>query len=224
MAPHHTGDDERGELDDIANRLRDERPRLTPAEHDSALSRITARRARPSGARRALTAGLVVGLMAAGTGGVIAAGVTNGSSGNAAIAQYSASSSSTTSTSASTTSSPATFSSGSTTSSATVSVLATSSTITQTITPKPPKTVKVSKRKLVIHDYRLPKGTRLASETVTINGKAYRFILHGRPPVPISFVGVACENGTQTVVIKSVTTSGRVYYDRRTYHLCRPGG
>lgn len=79
------------DLDRLAQRLRSERPELDPLRLDqlktAALAR--ARRDGRSGMRRRLAvAGLTVGLMAATTGGVIAAGGASQSGGNAATAQY----------------------------------------------------------------------------------------------------------------------------------------
>jgi hypothetical protein len=85
-------DEHEHELEGIAKRLRAERPEASPLELDqiklSAMSRAkaTAGRANP---RRLVVAALTVGLMAAGTGGVLAAGGTGGAAGNAAQAQYS---------------------------------------------------------------------------------------------------------------------------------------
>ncbi|HEY7961543.1 MAG TPA: hypothetical protein VID29_06435 [Solirubrobacteraceae bacterium] len=80
------------ELEGIAQRLRHERPEASPLELDQikttvmSRARATASRANP---RRLVVAALTVGLMAAGTGGVLAAGGSGGSAGNAAQAQYS---------------------------------------------------------------------------------------------------------------------------------------
>ena len=79
------------ELDRIAQRLRAERPQLDPLRLD-AIKTTTMSRAQRSGRsgtrRRLAVAGLTVGLMAATTGGVIAAGGAGQSGGNAATAQY----------------------------------------------------------------------------------------------------------------------------------------
>jgi hypothetical protein len=79
------------ELDRIAQRLRAERPRIDPLHLDqiktTAMSRAR-RGGRSATGRRLAVAGLTVGLMAATTGGVIAAGSASQSSGNAATAQY----------------------------------------------------------------------------------------------------------------------------------------
>jgi hypothetical protein len=65
------------ELEGVAQRLRNERPEASPLQLDqikmSAMSRAKAgTRRRSAGARRLATAGLTIGLLAAGTGGVIA--------------------------------------------------------------------------------------------------------------------------------------------------------
>ena len=80
------------ELDGIAERMRAERPEASPLELDqiklSAMSRAKAATGRAN-PRRLVVAALTVGLMAAGTGGVLAAGGSGGAAGNAASAQYS---------------------------------------------------------------------------------------------------------------------------------------
>ncbi len=80
------------DLEGIAQRLRGERPEAGPLELDqiktTAMSRAQAATGRAN-PRRLVVAALTVGLMAAGTGGVLAAGGTGGAAGNAASAQYS---------------------------------------------------------------------------------------------------------------------------------------
>jgi hypothetical protein len=80
------------DLEGIAQRLRSERPEAGPLELDqiktTAMSRAKAATGRAN-PRRLVVAALTVGLMAAGTGGVLAAGGTGGAAGNAASAQYS---------------------------------------------------------------------------------------------------------------------------------------
>jgi hypothetical protein len=80
------------ELEGIAQRLRGERPEASPLELDqiktTAMSRAQVGTGRAS-SRRLVVAALTVGLMAAGTGGVLAAGGSGGAAGNAAQAQYS---------------------------------------------------------------------------------------------------------------------------------------
>lgn len=80
------------EVDSIAQRLRSERPEVSPLELDrvktTAMSRARAASGRSGARRRLAVAGLTIGLMAAGTGGVIAGGATSSSPTNAATAQY----------------------------------------------------------------------------------------------------------------------------------------
>lgn len=79
------------QLEQIAQRLRAERPELDPLHLDQirTATLARARRGGRSGMRRRLAvAALTVGLMAAGTGGVIAAGGASQTGGNAATAQY----------------------------------------------------------------------------------------------------------------------------------------
>jgi hypothetical protein len=86
-------DANKDELEGIAERLRSERPAASPLDLDriktTAMSRAkTASNGGRAGVRRLAVAGLTVGLMAAGTGGVIAGVGSGHSSGNAATAQY----------------------------------------------------------------------------------------------------------------------------------------
>jgi hypothetical protein len=80
------------ETDSIAERLRSERPEASPLELDrvktSAMSRARRLNGRRGTRRQLAIAGLTVGLMAAGTGGVIAGGATSTNPINAATAQY----------------------------------------------------------------------------------------------------------------------------------------
>jgi hypothetical protein len=86
-------DANKDELEGVAQRLRSERPVASPLDLDriktTAMSRAKAASSGGrAGARRLAVAGLTVGLMAAGTGGVIAGVGSGHSAGNAAIAQY----------------------------------------------------------------------------------------------------------------------------------------
>jgi len=79
------------EVDSIAQRLRSERPEASPLELDRAKTTAMSRARTVSGrvgARRFAIAGLTIGLMAAGTGGVIAGGATSTNPSNAATAEY----------------------------------------------------------------------------------------------------------------------------------------
>jgi hypothetical protein len=85
-------DAHKDELQGVAQRLRSERPEASPLELDriktTAMSRANSGARRGVGARRLATAGLTVGLLAAGTGSVLAGGGSDPSHGNAATAQY----------------------------------------------------------------------------------------------------------------------------------------
>jgi hypothetical protein len=80
------------DMEQIVARLRAERPQLDGLGLDrvrtGAISRARATGGRAATRRRLLVAGLTVGLLAAGTGGVIAAGGASHTSANAASAQY----------------------------------------------------------------------------------------------------------------------------------------
>jgi hypothetical protein len=85
---HHPRKDE---VDSIAQRLRAERPEASPLELDRAKTTAMSRSgslSRRGSRRRFAVAALTIGLMAAGTGGVIAGGTTSSNPTNAATAQY----------------------------------------------------------------------------------------------------------------------------------------
>ncbi len=86
---HHPRKDE---VDSIAQRLRSERPEASPLELDraktTAMSRTRGPSGRRGGRRQFAIAALTIGLMAAGTGGVIAGGTAGSNPTNAATAQY----------------------------------------------------------------------------------------------------------------------------------------
>jgi hypothetical protein len=86
-------DAHKDELEGVAERLRSERPQASPLELDriktTAMSRARAGARRGgAGARRFAITGLTVGLMAAGTGGVLASVGSGTTHSNAAVAQY----------------------------------------------------------------------------------------------------------------------------------------
>jgi hypothetical protein len=86
-------DAHKDDLEGVAQRLRSERPVASPLDLDriktTAMSRAkSATGGGRAGTRRLAVASLTVGLLAAGTGGVIAGVGSSHSSGNAAIAQY----------------------------------------------------------------------------------------------------------------------------------------
>jgi hypothetical protein len=87
----HKHDTPKDDVEGIAQRLHSERPEPSPFELDriktSAMSRAGKAPGR-LGARRLAVTGLTVGLLAAGTGGVIAGVRSVGHSGDAAVAQY----------------------------------------------------------------------------------------------------------------------------------------
>lgn len=86
---HHPRKDE---VDGIAQRLRSERPEASPLELDraktTAMSRTRSVSGRRGTRRQFAVAALTIGLMAAGTGGVIAGGTTSSNPTSAATAQY----------------------------------------------------------------------------------------------------------------------------------------
>ncbi len=85
-------DPRKDEMDSIAQRLCSERPEASPLELDraktTAMSRARSLSGQRGSRRQFAVAALTIGLMAAGTGGVIAGGTTSSNPTNAATAQY----------------------------------------------------------------------------------------------------------------------------------------
>ncbi len=99
----------------------------------------------------------------------------------------------------------------------------TTSTATVPVLPPAPRYVFKSERHLTFHDLGLPRGVRLRSETLFVNGRRIRVLHRGPVAVSISFAGRVCVAGgnTMQIAIVSVTRRGKVYRVRRTLHLCR---
>lgn len=190
-------------FDDVTQRLREERPEASPLELDriktSAMSRAkVALGGRGFGARRLAVSALTVGLLAAGTGGVIAGVGATHRSGNAAIAQYG---------SECTGGSPNSFAC--------------------TPPPKGGGEVlgsktgkgKTSKRLIKIR-LTVPRGAKLTKVTVRVNGKVFSVFTAGKASANIKLSNLPCGKGATKVVVTAVTSSGRTITQSHTYHLC----
>jgi hypothetical protein len=188
-------------FDDVARRLREERPEASPLELDriktSAMSR--AKVARGSvGIRRLAVSALTVGLLAAGTGGVIAGVGAAHHSGNAAIAQYG---------SECTGGSPNSF--------ACTPPAKGGGGVLGSKTGKG----KTSKRPVKIH-LTVPRGAKLTKVTVRVNGKVFAVFTAGKASANIKLTNLPCGKGATKVVVTAVTSSGRTIIQSHTYHLC----
>jgi hypothetical protein len=239
------------ELEGIAERMRAERPEASPLELDqiklSAMSRAKAATGRAN-PRRLVVAALTVGLMAAGTGGVLAAGGSGGAAGNAASAQYS------------TTSigcgnignnngnnngngngegngnengngngnyncnNNSFNNSGNTVNNITNNY---NSSTTTTITASSSaalgvagsKVAKTSSRHLRIH-VKLPRHGKLRSVSIKVNGKHIKTISGKKASANVVLANLPCGSGATTVTVTVTLSSGKTITQSHTYHLC----
>jgi len=261
-------DAHKDEVEGVAQRLRNERPEASPLELDqiktSAMSRAKAgtRRGR-AGARRLATAGLTVGLLAAGTGGVIAGQGGHHDGGNAANTQYGNNcvagngnegnggngsngngsgtgngsgnggsfngngsgnfncnedsfntenniTNNTTTNNITITNPEVTITlPATTTGGATSSVLGSKSTKATT-----------SKRHIKLH-INVSRKSKLKKVTLKVNGKILKVLKGKQASTNINLVNLPCSNGTTTVTITAVTSSGKTITESHTYHLCQ---
>jgi hypothetical protein len=195
------------DMEDVVQRLRDERPEASPLELDRAKTSAMARPRSGSGARfgarRLVVAGFTVGLMAAGTGGVLAAGGGNKAIGNAASAQYSTT---TTTTATSTTA---------TTSTSTSTTTTTSTSTTQTAPgggEPGSKTIHLSVHFPGVHGHKI----KIKTLTITVNGKTVK-VLEGKKANGKLTFKIPCSNKKITVVIVGVLSNGKTVRVTRHY-------
>lgn len=227
------------ELEGIAERMRAERPEASPLELDqiklSAMSRAKAATGRAN-PRRLVVAALTVGLMAAGTGGVLAAGGSGGAAGNAASAQYS-------STSVACGNNNGNGNSGNESgngngnfncnnnsfnnSGNTINNNYYNSSTTTTITASSSaslgvagsKVAKTSSRHLKIH-VKLPRHGKLRSVSIKVNGKHIKTISGKKASANVVLANLPCGNGATTVTVTITLSSGKTVTQSHTYHLC----
>ena len=189
------------QLEDIAQRLREERPEASPLELDriktSAMSRAKVARG-GLGARRLAVSALTVGLLAAGTGGVIAGVGSDHHSGNAAIAQYG---------NECTSSTPNSF--------ACTPPVKGGGGVLGSKTGKG----KTSKQLIKIH-LTVPRGAKLTKVTVRVNGKVFYVLTGSKASANIKLTNLPCGKGATKVLVTAVTSSGRTIVQSHSYRLC----
>jgi len=242
-------DAHKDELEGVAQRLRNERPELSPLELDriktSAMSRAKASGHRGrAGARRLATAGLTVGLLAAGTGGVIAGEHHGNNGGNAANTQYggecnisngngnsgshngngnenNACNENTfiteeNNTNINNTTTTTITNNNSTTSPVTVVNAGPASGVQGAKTTK----ATTSKRHIKLH-INVGRKSKLKKVTLSVNGKVVKVLKGKQASANINLVNLPCSNGTTTVTITAVTASGKTVKESRQFHLCQ---
>jgi hypothetical protein len=228
------------ELEGVAQRLRNERPEASPLQLDqiktSAMSRAkSGTRRHKAGARRLATAGLTIGLLAAGTGGVIADHGHGGSSSNASNTQYGGecnisngsgnvgdkngagaennacneNSFNTTTNNYNADTTVNNYATVSATPAATSGVLAAKTT-------KPA----LSLRDIKIH-LNLSRKTHLRKVTLKLNGKTFKVLKGSAASKNIKLTNLPCTSGATTITIVAVTSTGKTVTESHTYHLCQ---
>jgi hypothetical protein len=150
------------------------------------------------GIRPLLVAGLAVGVMAAGAGGVIAGVGSPRHTSNAAISQYGSNCAPGSANSFSCNAPPPSPGGG---------VLGSKTT-----------KEKISKRRIKIH-LKLPRGTKLTKVTVKVNGKVVSVFQGKQATTHIWLVNLPCGK-TTTVVVIAVTSTGETIRQTHKYHLC----
>jgi hypothetical protein len=243
-------DAHKDELEGVAQRLRNERPEASPLQLDqiktSAMSRAKAgTRRRSAGARRLATAGLTIGLLAAGTGGVIAGGGGHGHGGGSSISasstQYGSECSITNgsgnigdgngaesgnyacnenSFNNITITNSTTNEGGTVTNnyfSTTVSATpAASSGVLAAKTTKPA----LSLRDIKIH-LNLSRKTRLKKVTLKLDGKTFKVLKGSAASKNIKLTDLPCSSGATTITVVAVTSTGKTVTESHTFHLCQ---
>jgi hypothetical protein len=249
-------DAHKDELEGVAQRLRNERPELSPLELDrikiSAMSRAKAKSRRGrAGARRLATAGLTVGLLAAGTGGVIAGQDHGNNGGNAADTQYgnnctagNGNEGNGSNGSGSNGSNNGSFNgngsgnfncnensfnnSGNVTitnitnNTQPVTIEVVPSTTTASSGVLGSKTTKTTTSKRHIKIHiNLSRKSHLRKVTLKVNGKVLKVLKGKQASANINLVNLPCSSGATTVTITAVTSGGKTITESHTYHLCQ---
>jgi hypothetical protein len=238
------------ELEGVAQRLRNERPEASPLQLDqikmSAMSRAKAgTRRHKAGARRLATAGLTIGLLAAGTGGVVAGesgghhhgggstsasstqyggecNITNGSGNigneNGAEATNNACNENTfiTETNNSTTTINNTYNNAGTTTIEVVPVTPASSGVLAAKSTKPA----LSLRDIRIH-LNLSRKTHLRKITLKLDGKTFKVLKGKAASKNINLTNLPCSSGATTITVVAVTSTGKTVTESHTFHLCQ---
>lgn len=231
-------DAHKDELEGVARRLRDERPVASPLELDriktTAMARAKAGTRRGgAGARRLAVAGLTVGLLAAGTGGVIAGQSGGKGKGNAANAQYGGSCGSVNINGNGNNSGNENEGNGNgngnfncnENSFNNVTNSVTNNYNSSTVTIAAPAntgvlgattTKKTSKHPVRFH-INLARKTKLKKVTLKVNGKVVSVLKGKKATANISIANLPC---SATVSVTAVTSSGKTITQTHTYHLC----
>jgi hypothetical protein len=234
-------------LEGVAQRLRNERPEASPLQLDqiktSAMSRAKAGTSRhKAGARRLATAGLTIGLLAAGTGGVIAGGGGGGNQGNASNTQYGSNCiagngngngnagngngngngnfdcSENNFIIEDTTITTTNANSGTTNNNyyTTVSVPPAASGVLAAKTTKPA----LSLRDIKIH-LNLSRKTHLKKVTLKLDGKTFKVLKGTAASKNINLTNLPCSSGATTITVVAVTSTGKTVTESHTFHLCQ---
>jgi hypothetical protein len=235
-------DAHKDELEGVAQRLRDERPTASPLELDriktTAMSRAQAgtRRGRV-GARRLAIASLTVGLLAAGTGGVLAHN-SDQNGGNAAIAQYGGNCSNNTNGNGNTTgnvtgngnntgnncnensfnieeNNSTTYNYYYSTVTVSASPTTASGAVQGTTTTKP-----ATSKHPVKFRINISKKSKLKRVTLKINGKVVSVLKGKKASANISIANLPCSANGTVVTVVAVTASGKTITQSHTYHIC----
>jgi hypothetical protein len=249
-------DAHKDELEGVAQRLRNERPEASPLQLDqiktSAMSRAKAgTRRRSAGARRLATAGLTIGLLAAGTGGVIAGqdhhhgnsggninasntqyggecNISNGSgnvgNNNGAGAENNACNENTFITeennSVTTITTTNTNSGGTTVNNYYSTVSATPTTASSGVLAAKTTKPALSLRDIKIH-LNLSHKSHLKRVTLKLNGKTFKVLKGSAASKNIKLTNLPCGNGSTTITVIAVTSTGKTVKESHTYHLCQ---
>ncbi|HEY7829672.1 MAG TPA: hypothetical protein VIC06_03815 [Solirubrobacteraceae bacterium] len=235
------------ELDGIAERMRAERPEASPLELDqiklSAMSRAKAATGRAN-PRRLVVAALTVGLMAAGTGGVLAAGGSGGAAGNAASAQYSSTTIACGNGNGSNNgngngegngnengngsgnfncNNNSFNNSGNTVNNIVNNYNSGTTTVTASesaalgVAGTSVKKAKTSSRRLSIH---VKHKGKLRRVSISVNGKHLKTLSGKKASANIVLANLPCGTGPTTVSVTVTLSSGKVVTESHTYHLC----
>jgi hypothetical protein len=235
------------ELDGIAERMRAARPEASPLELDqiklSAMSRAKASTGRAN-PRRLVVAALTVGLMAAGTGGVLAAGGSGGAAGNAASAQYSSTTVACGNGNGSNNgngngegngnengngsgnfncNNNSFNNSGNTVNNIVNNNGSTTTTVTASesaalgVAGTSVKKAKTSGRRLSIH---VRHHGKLRRVSISVNGKHLKTLSGKKASANIVLANLPCGTGATTVSVTVTLSSGKVLTESHTYHLC----
>jgi len=246
-------DAHKDELEGVAQRVRNERPEASPLQLDqiktSAMSRAKAgTRRRSAGARRLATAGLTIGLLAAGTGGVIADshghGDGGGSNSNASNTQYGGECNISNGSgnigdkngagaennacnentyinedNTTTITTTNTNSGGTTNNNYFTTVSATPAASSGVLAAKTTKPA-LSLRDIKIH-LNLSRKSHLKKVTLKLNGKTLKVLTGKAASKNIKLTNLPCTSGATTITVIAVTSTGKTVKESHTYHLCQ---